>query len=161
MTTRSPYLLSFLAISGILATSLYLQFFKGVIPCPLCTLQRLSFALLGILFFIGIFLNQKRFGRVFVNLLCSVASVIGIIFASRQIWLQQFPSADMGECGVSLQYMLTVLPLKDVVAKIFSGGTECAQRGWEFLHLSMAEWALIWFLGFLFLSLFLLVKEWR
>jgi disulfide bond formation protein DsbB len=159
MTIRSTYLLGFLAISILLLTSIYLQLFRGIIPCPLCSLQRLSFVLLGIWFLLGILIHAKHFGRVFINIMCSLTSILGMFLAGRQIWLQHIPSTNNTECGVSLQYMMQILPMNQVLQKIVEGSAECSQRGWEFLSLNMAEWALIWFAGFLLLSLYLLIKE--
>ncbi len=159
MTIRSTYIFGFVTISVLLLISLYLQFFEGIMPCPLCTLQRLSFGLLGIWFLIGILLNTKRKGRVLINFLCGITSMLGIFLAGRQVWLQHFPSPDNTECGVSIQYMMQVLPMNQVLEKIFAGSTECTLRGWEFLHINMAEWALIWFIGFFILTLCLFCEE--
>jgi disulfide bond formation protein DsbB len=159
MSTRLIYTFGFLLISALLLTSLYLQYFDGVIPCPLCTLQRLCFVLLGGLFLIGIVAPAKRLLHQSLNILMVVASLLGIFLSGRQIWLQHFPSADSSECGVSLQYMMKVLPLNEVVQKIFSGTAECTQRGFEFLTFNMAEWALIWFVLFLLLSVHLVLKK--
>ncbi len=159
MSIRSTYLISFLMISALLLTSIYFQIFEGIMPCPLCTLQRIAFGLLGILFLAGILFSAKRGLRVVINVLGVVISFAGLLLAGRQVWLQHFPSANSSECGVSLQYMMQVLPVNEVIQKIFAGTAECTQRGWEFLHMNMAEWALLWFAGFLFLSLYLLIRK--
>jgi disulfide bond formation protein DsbB len=159
MTIRSTYFMGFLAISFLLLTSIYLQIFEGIIPCPLCTLQRLSFGLLGIWFIIGILFHSRRFGRLFINFMCGLTSAMGLFLAGRQVWLQHFPSSNNSECGVSLEYLMQVLPVNQVFQRIFAGSAECSQRGWEFLHLNMAEWALICFALFLVFSLYLFIKE--
>jgi protein dithiol:quinone oxidoreductase len=160
MSIRSTYLLGLIIVSTLLLTSIYFQIFEGIMPCPLCTLQRLSFGLLGILFLIGVFAYSKRGFRLVVNTLCALTSLVGIFLAGRQVWLQNFPSPDSSsECGVSIQYMMQVLPMNEVLQKVFAGSAECAQRGWEFLHLNMAEWALIWFIGFLIMTICLFVEE--
>lgn len=160
MSMRSIYLTGFIIVTSLLLTSIYFQVFKGMMPCPLCTLQRLSFGFLGILFLIGVFISRHSI-RLIINFLCSLASLAGLIFAGRQVWLQHFPSADSSECGVSLQYMMQVLPVNEVVEKIFSGSAECTERGWEFLQMNMAEWSLICFAGFLLISIWLVIKELR
>lgn len=161
MTTRSTYLLGLSAVGVLLLTSIYFQLFKGFMPCPLCTLQRISFGLLGILFLIGALTHSKRPVKVMVNALCLLTSMAGIFFAGRQVWLQNFPAADNVECGVSIQYMMQVLPFNEVIEKIFAGSAECTQRGWEFFHLNMAEWALLWFIGFLIMTLCLFAEEFK
>ena len=159
MSIRSTYLLGLAIVSTLLLTSIYFQIFEGIMPCPLCTLQRISFGLLGILFLAGIFVYSRRGLRILVNSLCGLTSILGIFLAGRQVWLQQFPSSDNSECGVSIQYMMQVLPMNEVIQKIFTGTAECTQRGWEFLQLNMAEWALICFIGFMILSIWLFCKE--
>lgn len=159
MPVRFTYFLGLTIVSVLLLTSVYLQFFDGFLPCPLCILQRLAFFLLGILFLGGIFLHTKRWGRFSINALATLTSLLGIIFAGRQIWLQHFPPVDASECGVSLQYMMQVLPMNQVIKKIFAGSAECTQRGWEFLSLSMAEWTMVWFILFFLFSCALLLKE--
>lgn len=162
LSIRKTYLLGFIMVSALLLTSAYLQFYQGIVPCPLCSLQRLTFAMCGFLFLLGVFLHSQFWGRLLINMLALITSVIGILLASRQVWIQHFPSNNTSECGVSLQYMLQVLPLNQVVQKIlFDGSVECTQRGWEFLSLNMAEWAIIWFSLLLFLTVFLFFKEFK
>jgi disulfide bond formation protein DsbB len=155
MSTRILYFFGFIIVAILLLTSVYLQLFKGIEPCPLCALQRIVFGFLGFFFLAGFFLHAKRYARIFINVLCGLFSIGGMLLAGRQIWLQRFPSSDGSECGVSLQYMVQVLPLHEVLQKIIQGSTECAARGWEFLSLNMAEWAFIWFALFLLLTIYL------
>jgi disulfide bond formation protein DsbB len=159
ISNRLIYLLGFLAVSGMLATGIYLQQVEGVIPCHLCILQRVCFVLMGGFFLIGALVHAKRCGRLLVDFFLAVMSTFGIILASRQVWLQHFHVNDGKECGVSLQYMLQVLPFHEAMQKVFAGSGECAQRGWEFLGLNIAEWSLLCFIGFLSLALLLLLKE--
>lgn len=154
MSTRLLYTLGFVSTLILLAASLYFQYFDNFQPCPLCILQRFAFGLLGISFFFGIIFYRKSIMRSIVNFFCILFSLAGIGLAGRQVWLQHFPSAESSECGVSLQYMMQALPPHEVVQRIFQGTAECSTRGFEFLSFNMAEWALIWFVGFLFLSLY-------
>lgn len=159
MSTRLSYLLGLLAISGLLLAGFYFQYVGGLNPCPLCILQRFVFFMLGILFLLGILFYSKRWCRLFINSLSFITSILGITLAGRQSWLQHFPPPNSGECGASLQYMMQVLPYHEILQRIFQGTSECSQRGWSFLSLSMAEWALACFIGFLFLSIYLIWKE--
>jgi disulfide bond formation protein DsbB len=59
MSTRLMYLLGFVLICVLLATSVYLEFVEGIMPCPLCVLQRICFALWGLFFLLGIFLHRR------------------------------------------------------------------------------------------------------
>lgn len=159
MTTRIIYFFSFLLTALLLSCSLYLQFFDNIMPCPLCSLQRMVFCILGLLFFFGIFVHKNYKAKWFLSFACGLFSIIGMILSGRQIWLQHYPSSSANECGVSLQYMVQVLPMNEVIQKIFEGSAECTQRGWEFLSLNMAEWALFWFTIFFGISVYLFIKK--
>jgi disulfide bond formation protein DsbB len=148
--------ISFLAVCTILGTSAYLQIHDGFVPCPLCTLQRVAFVALGILFLLNILVYKITIARIFSQLLILASAAAGMVLAGRQVWLQLFHAGEEGECGVSLQYMLDVLPLNEVMAKVFAGSAECAKRGFSFLWLNMAEWSLLLFVGFFIVGLSLL-----
>lgn len=152
MSKRKIFTIGFLLISALMLTSLYLQYFDNFVPCALCTLQRFCFILLGGLFFIGILATRKHILTQIILLFSVFASGLGIFFAGRQVWLQHFPPPSGSECGVSLEYMLKVLPLNEVLQKVFYASAECSQVGFSFLSLNMAEWSLLWFVVFLFLS---------
>ncbi len=158
MTSRAIYILGFLGVTAILSASLYFQFHDGINPCPLCVLQRICFSLLGLLFLCGIMLNRYRIARIILNIFTLVTAILGGTLAGRQIWLQHQPNMNT-ECGVSLQYMLQVLPIDQVFKKVFTGSAECSQQGWLFLSLNMAEWALICFTSFALFSIYLLKKR--
>jgi protein dithiol:quinone oxidoreductase len=161
MSIRTIYFSGLVIVTAILMTSVYFQVIDGIMPCPLCTLQRISFFLLGFLFLAGIFLHAKRKANLIITTFSGIISLAGIFFAGRQVWLQYFPPLDNSECGVSLQYMMKVLPMNEVIRKIFSGSAECTQRGWELLYLNMAEWALVWFSIFFLITIYLFIKIFR
>ncbi|OGT36599.1 MAG: hypothetical protein A3F12_08070 [Gammaproteobacteria bacterium RIFCSPHIGHO2_12_FULL_38_14] len=158
MSLRQNYILGFIIACILLTTSVYLQLFDGFIPCPLCTLQRFSFFLIGFFFLILIFIYKRTILSMFIHLLAISSAVMGLVFAGRQIYLQHFSSGG-NECGVSIQYMLQVLPLSDVAQKIFAGSAECSVDGWTFLRLNMAEWTFLWFIFFLFFTIYLSFKH--
>ena len=43
----------------------------------------------------------------------------------------------MPACGASLDFMLKVFPLTDVLVKVLTGSGECAKVDWRFLGLAM------------------------
>jgi len=162
MPTRLTYFLSFLIITSLLLFSIYLEHYASVIPCPLCNLQRMTFCLLGILFFFATLLSGRMWKRLILNSLISLTSILGMVLAGRQIWIQYYPTGPNNDCSAGLQYMLEMFPINEVIYKIFvEGGGECSRRGWELLGFSMAEWAFIWFTLFLLLSLCLFLQEIR
>ena len=159
MSTRSIYLSGFLLAVALLLLGVYVQYVDGIAPCPLCVFQRITFALLGFIFLLGVFLVRIPVLRTITATLAFLSALMGIALAGRQIWLQHFPGAT-DECGVSLDYMMQTLPMNEVLKKtLLEGSAECSARGWVFLTLNMAEWSLLCFIVFLGLSIALFLKQ--
>jgi disulfide bond formation protein DsbB len=67
----------------------------------------------------------------------------------RQSLLQRFPAPEPAKCMAGdLDYLLGNLPLAQALPRIFAGTGDCAKVEWSLLGLSIAEWALVWFLLF-------------
>jgi disulfide bond formation protein DsbB len=143
---RLSYLLIFLVCAGLLGFGYYLEYEKGLDPCPLCMLQRLFFLVIGLGSLIAALHNPKSLGiRIYSGFLV-LLSMMGATVAGRQVWLQHLPPDQVPECGPGLEYMLEVYPLGETLAKILKGTGDCAEVDWTFLGLSIAEWALISFI---------------
>jgi disulfide bond formation protein DsbB len=83
----------------------------------------------------------------------------GAGFAARQVWLQSLPKDQVPACGMGLDYMLDTLPFTDVLRKVLEGSGECAEKSWEFLHLSIAGWTLVFFIAMTAASFALIRRE--
>ena len=147
LTLRSGFFLGFLACAAVLGYALYAQIHLGLEPCPLCIFQRLAFAALGVVFFVGALHNPKRawVRRVYVAL-GSIAGLIGIGVASRHVWLTHLPEDQVPACGPPLSFMMESSPLADVIKQVLTGSGQCAEIEWTFLGLSMPAWSLASFL---------------
>jgi disulfide bond formation protein DsbB len=155
---HTTYLIGFLIILALLGFAAYLEVVAGVAPCPLCIIQRCFMGMLGTFFFIGAFLRCKKLGYIIISFFSLITSILGILFSGRQVWLQHFPITAGGECGISLAYMFKIFPFFIALKHVWHGGVECSEQGWVFLHLSIAEWSLIWF-GIFFLLAILQLKR--
>lgn len=149
---RIGYALGFLVCLGLLAYALYLQYGLGLDPCPLCVLQRACVIAMGVVFLVAAFQNPGRAGAIVYALLQLVIGGAGAALAMRQVWLQSLPKDQVPACGMSLNYMLDTLPFTDVLNKVFEGSGECAEKGWEFLRLSIAGWTLVFFVAMIAVS---------
>ncbi len=145
---RKSYLIGFIVTAILLSVTFYLQQFEGFIPCPLCILQRMTLGLLGAMFLIGAILNVKKIGNSLLSLLAALIALLGTFLSGRQVWLQHLPPDKNADCGASLQYLMHVLPFDQLISRILQGTAECTQKGWTFLHISLAGWSLICFIGF-------------
>jgi disulfide bond formation protein DsbB len=155
---RLSYLLIFLVCAGLLGFGYYLEYEKGLDPCPLCMLQRLFFLVIGLGGLIAALHNPKSLGiRIYSGFLV-LLSMMGATVAGRQVWLQHLPPDQVPECGPGLEYMLETYPLGETLAKILKGTGDCAEVDWTFLGLSIAEWALISFIVLIAVSVLQLWK---
>src|SRR5688572_19973880 len=115
---RLLYLYAFIIVLVLLGLSLYLEIYQGLLPCPLCVLQRITLGFLGVIFFFAATLSLKKIGEISINILALLTAFLGVVLSGRQVWLQHLPLSDHTECGVSLRYMLEVLPLNEVLQKV-------------------------------------------
>ncbi len=144
---RIAYFLAFGVCSGLIAYAFYMQYVMGLEPCPLCQFQRACVIGMGLVFLVAGYHNPGRVGATVYALLQLVIGGVGIAFATRQVWLQSLPKDQVPSCGMGLSYMMESLPFTEVLRKVFEGSGECAEKGWEFLNLSIAGWTLVFFVA--------------
>jgi disulfide bond formation protein DsbB len=156
---RVAYLMGFAVCAGLMAYALYLQYVVGLEPCPLCVFQRVCVIGMGLIFLAAALHNPGRAGATVYALLQLALGGAGLGFAARQIWLQSLPKDQVPACGMGLDYMLDTLPLTDVLRKVFEGSGECAEKGWEFLRLSIAGWTLVFFIAMIAASFALIRRD--
>jgi disulfide bond formation protein DsbB len=144
---RIAYFLAFGVCAGLIAYAFYLQYIEGLEPCPLCQFQRACVIAMGLVFLVAGYHDPGRAGATGYALVQLVLGGAGIAFATRQVWLQSLPKDQVPSCGMGLNYMLENLPFTDVLKKVFEGSGECAEKSWEFLHLSIAGWTLVFFVA--------------
>jgi disulfide bond formation protein DsbB len=146
LTPRLVFLATFLACAGLLAYGIYLQEEKGLDPCPMCILQRYVFVAIGIVALVAAIHGPRRgIALKLYGILLVLLAVTGGGTATRQSWVQHYPPKAMS-CGADLEGLLENLPLSQALPKIFQGSGDCSIVTWRFLGLSIAEWALVWFI---------------
>jgi len=140
---RNANLLGLLWCVGLMAYALFVQYGLHEDPCPLCILQRVAVMVVGALFLVAFLHNPADRGARVYGALIDLAAVAGIFVAARHVWIIAQPPGTVAECGASLDYMMDVLPLHEVLGKVLSGSGECAKVTWRFLGLSMPAWVLM------------------
>jgi disulfide bond formation protein DsbB len=156
--SRWQFLAVFLACVGLLGYGLYLQHWQNLEPCPLCILQRYAFIGVGLIALVAAVHGPGRVGQAIYGLFVVLAAGTGAGIAARQTWLQHNPP-NVLDCGPDLAYMLDAFPLSQVLPKIFKGEGDCAKVTWTFLGLSIAEWALVWFVLLVLAGLYSLIAR--
>ena len=143
MSTRAANFLGALACGGLLAFAYYAQFVMHLEPCPLCIFQRIGVLAIGLVFLVAAAHDPAgRSRRLYAGLL-ALAALATIGVAVRQLYIQSLPPGSIPACGASLEFMLKVFPLTDVLVKVLTGSGECAKVTWTFLGLAMPGWVLI------------------
>lgn len=159
MTNKAIFAISFTITVLLLAFAYYLEYWHSVMPCALCLLQRFSFYMLSIVFLVGFVAPYKKWSHYSYGILTILFSVIGIAIASRQLYLQHLPASQDPGCVADLTYLLQTFPLTQALEQIFQGSPECAISQWSFLTLDMAGWACIWFLIFVIVGLYTMLRQ--
>ncbi|MGH8225535.1 MAG: disulfide bond formation protein B [Gammaproteobacteria bacterium] len=139
---RIANLLGFLVCVAMLGFAYYLQFGRGMNPCPLCIFERIITAALGLVFLIACLHHPKRFGRwVYAGLILIVAGV-GVYVSARHLYIQAHPETVMSCGGASLQVMIQHLPFTEVIRQVLHGSGECAHMD-TFLGFALPGWVLV------------------
>ena len=139
-----------------LGFGLYLQHGVGLVPCPMCIVQRYALILIALVAALA-----GATGRKGLHLGASVTlfftAVFGAYVAARQSWLQWYPP-EVVSCGRDFYGMIETFPLQRAIPMIFKGGGDCSKVDWTFLGGSIANWS---FLCFCAIAVLVLTQLWR
>ncbi len=114
-----------IALTGsMLASALVMEHAMGLVPCPLCLMQRVWMILVGAVAVAGL-IHGQSIG--IYPLLGVLTAGIGGGFSIRHLYLQTLPPNEAPSCGPDLGYMFSNFPLADVLAAMTRGTGECAK----------------------------------
>jgi disulfide bond formation protein DsbB len=153
------FALAALVCALLLAFGFYLQYGKGLEPCPLCLVQRGFFVAVLLICLAAALHRPRRPGTVAYAALAGLFALGGAAVAGRQVWLQHLPPDKVPQCGPDLYFMMENFPLSRTLRTLFSGTGECAAVDWTFLALSIAEWSLAWFVALFLFSLWVFLAK--
>ena len=121
MRARRGNLFGFLACVGLLAYAYYAQFVMHLEPCPLCIFQRIGVFVLGVIFLLATLHDPEAFGRRVYAVVLTLAALATIGIALRHLYIQSLPAGAVPACGASLDFMLKVFSLSEVLVKVLTG----------------------------------------
>jgi disulfide bond formation protein DsbB len=153
-TPRVVFAAIFAVCAGLLGYAYYLQEYKGLDPCPMCILQRYAFFAIAIMALAGAIHGPRRIALKLYGALIALFAVAGGGVAIRHSYLQHFPPA-RETCGTDLEFLLNTFPLTQAFPKIFAGTGSCSKVDWKMLGLSIPEWALVWYVIFAAVALWI------
>ena len=145
-----------LACIALLAFGLYLQHVVGLVPCPMCIVQRYALVLVAVWAGLGAAID-RRGGHLASAALVLLTAAGGAFVAARQSWLQWYPP-EVASCGRDLYGMIETFPLKRALPMIFQGSGDCTKIDWTFLGGTIANWS---FVCFSLMALGALLLIWR
>ena len=125
----------------------YLQEELGLEPCPMCILQRIAFVAVGATALVAAIHGPLGWGLNVYAVLMLLFSISGVAVAIRHSYLQHFPPK-VETCGADLDFIVGNFPLAQALPKIFAGTGSCSMIQWQFLGLTIPEWAIVWFVVF-------------
>lgn len=138
----------------LVGASVFVQHVLGIEPCPLCIVQRLTYAALAVVF-LGAALLGARPQRALLGVALALI-LVGLGVAAYQSQLQLFPPAAAATCSPSLSYMLETLPAGELVGRLFQGHGDCSDTSFTIFGLTLAQISLGIFLALLVAVLALL-----
>lgn len=147
LSYRNMCLLGFAACVFGLAFALYLQHFHGFEPCPMCIFQRVAMAGVGLICLAGAIHAPQGGGRWVYALLADLCATAGAFIAGRHVWLQSLPEDQVPACGPTLDYLMDMLPVMEVIEMVLRGDGNCAKIDAAWLGLSLPAWTLVAFIG--------------
>ena len=145
ISARAGFAAGAAVCAALLGFGYYLQYARGLEPCPLCHVQRGFFYAVMAIFILAAVHGPRRTGGIVYGIAAALFAAGGAAAASRQVWLQHLPADRVPQCGPDLFFMLENFPLGTTLQKLIQGTGECAQVDWTFLGFSIAEWSLAWF----------------
>jgi disulfide bond formation protein DsbB len=146
LSRRSGNILGLAACVVMLAFAYFLQFAKGIEPCPLCILQRLAVAAVGLGFLIAAVHHPlHRWAAYLYGGVIAVIALAGESVAIRHVWIQHTPESMRPACGPGIEFLLNTFGPVESLRRILHGSGECGSIDWTFLNLSIPEWNLITF----------------
>jgi len=143
LTRRRGNLLGFGASLLALAIALWSQYGLGLAPCHLCIFQRVEVAVLALLFLAAALHNPGQVGARVYGVLIGMGAAVTAITAGRHVWIQLQPPGSVPGCGADLAFMLDVMPVMQVVIKVFQAGGECAKVDATIFGISIPGWVLV------------------
>ncbi len=137
-----------LACTGLVGGSFFVQHVLGVEPCPLCIIQRFTYAGLAVVFFGAAYAEAHGVTQRRIFMLAALMTLGGLGVAAYQTKLQLFPPAIAASCSASLSYMLDTLSVTDVLAQLFHAKGDCSDTSFKVMGFTLAQASLLIFMSF-------------
>lgn len=140
---RQGLLLTLLGSLSIVAAAFLYEKLTGLLPCPLCWLQRWVFIGFAAVSFLALLTQKSQGLRWFWALVFLLLTASGVGVALRHLYIKLNPQSV--SCGMDVEALLDFFPLHEALSKMFAGTSDCAQQA-DFLGLPLPSWSLAGYL---------------
>lgn len=140
----------------ILAAAFAYEKITGLLPCPLCWLQRGVFIGFAALSLVGLLLQRFKLVRWLLVLAFTLLTLSGIGIALRHLYIKLNPQSV--SCGLDVDTLLSFFPLRDALTQMLIGSSDCAQAA-DFLGLPLPSWSLTGYLLLGSLAIYALIRS--
>ena len=159
MTQRQLSFIGFIIAFFLVTFGYYCEYVVGCRPCLLCLIQRNIFIAIGIIFLIAFLHSYARRSVRSYAIVTLILTSFGMLTSGRQLWLQHMPNTAPEMCVPGLGYLFREFPLIEAMQMIITGSQDCGRIDWQFLNISMAGWAMVFFLIFFIASIKILFSR--
>jgi len=126
--------------------------------CPLCILQRMVYLSLGVVGLLGAVLVRGTLSRRLAGLALAVVAGTGAFIAAYQSWIQHHPEAP--SCVADSPWWESfVYWAGEKFPSLFLSSGMCSDPGFKLFGLSIAEYSLLIFSGFLLAAVVQILRK--
>ena len=142
-----------IACFGVIGVALYLQHAKGMLPCPLCVMQRYAFIVTGVFALMAAFVPRQKVWAA----LALVSIGWGGYTVRKHIEVITHPGFS---CGIDpLETMLNKIPTATGMPWLFRADGLCEAAGDLVMGLSVPHWSAVWMAIILVSLVFVLARR--
>jgi len=155
---RQFWLAILVSAIGLEAAALYFQYVMKLDPCVLCVYERLAVAGVALSGLLGLMAPSRRSFRIAACLLLGVSVTWGLSLAMKHTGIQ------LGASDLSCEFFANFpawFKLDEWLPALFNPTGYCSDILWQFLGLTMPQWMLVVYAGYLLLLLGALIGEFR
>jgi disulfide bond formation protein DsbB len=133
------YVLSVLVVAAAIGSALYLQYVVGLLPCPLCVMQRMGLLSAALFALLAAFAG-RGFARPVLGMLALLCALAGAGVSAWHAWLLAHPPETLG-CGRPFEWFSDDFPLVVWLPKLFRGDGDCLDISWNLFGLGVPHLA--------------------
>ncbi|MEJ6765924.1 disulfide bond formation protein B [Methylophilaceae bacterium Uisw_099_01] len=158
LSFKTINLLAALFTFFLVIAALFIQDKFQLEPCPLCITQRIVFIVGGSAFVFFSFFSPSRIIKILHLISLLLINFTGVIFSVRHILIQSKIISVPAECGLDLGYMFDSFPLSEAFELLFRGAGDCSSIDWTLFGITLPQLALLNYLLFILLTIYIYKK---